>query len=373
VIDFSSSFEVDPGDVDFSATAMGPDTPMFYARWQNPTVQECEIALADLEGAEAALCFASGMAAISGVLLHSLSAGDHVILPEICYAGVAEFGHDTLPRLGIDVDRVDMSDLDAVAKAMRANTKLVHVETPCNPTLALTDIKAIARIAHAGGAKLSVDATVASPISTRACDFGADYAIHSLTKYISGHGDVLGGVVSGAASLIGDLRKDVGVHLGASMHPMAAWLTMRSLTTLSARLALHEKNALAVAQHLQNHPAVGRVNYPGLEDHPQHDLAKAQMSNFSGLLSFSIKGDPAQVLDRIASAKHIKHAISLGKPQTLVFYLPTDALQSNAFRLSPEGLDRLKSIAGEGVLRLSVGLEPVSEIITDLEMLLDPA
>lgn len=366
----STSFEVDPGSVDFSATAMGPDTPLFYARWQSPTVRECEQALAELEGTEAALCFASGMAAITGVMLHVLSAGDHLVLPEVCYAGVAEFARDTLSRFGIEVTRADTTDLDAVARSIRHNTKLVHIETPCNPTLALADVAAIGRLARKAGAQLSVDGTIASPIATRAIELGADYSIHSLTKYLSGHGDVLGGVVSGTSEAIDALRKDVGIHLGASLHPMSAWLTLRSLPTLRARMALHEANAVRVADFLATHPNVDRVNYPGLASHPQRSLAERQMATTSGLLSFSTVTSPERVLGRLQDARTITHAISLGKAHTLLFYLPTEALQQNAYRLDPNGLARLRKQVGDGVFRLSVGLEDADAIIADLETLL---
>lgn len=370
-LDLSSSFQVDPTQVGFSAMDLQTDAPLFYARWQNPTVAECEVALACLEQAEASLCFASGMAAISAVLLQHLSAGDHVILPNVCYAAVLELGHDTLPRFGIDVSFVDTSDLDTVAAAFRPNTRLLHLELPNNPILRLCDLPALCELAHSHHALVSVDATIASPLGVRPLALGADFSIHSLTKYISGHGDVLGGVVSGSQERIAKLRQDAGIHFGGCMHPMAAWLTLRSLATLSARMAMHQNNAQLAAEFLQNHPKVSQVLYPGLPSHPQYALAQEQLSNSSGLLSFCVKGDYQAVQTRLLqNAEVFTSAISLGKSHSLMFYLDSHALQASSLRLPEADFQRYQEWAKDGVFRTSIGLENTEDILADLARIL---
>src|SRR5690606_21234900 len=195
----------------------------FYSRWATPTVDALERKLALLEGGEAAVAFASGMAAASALFLHLLRAGDHLLVSDICYAGVAELARDKLANLGIEVGVADFSDPEDVAAALRPNTRLLHAETPCNPILRLTDIAAIAAIAHDHGAALSVDSTIATPVATRPLDLGADYVIHSLTKYLCGHGDTLGGAVIGRADAMAALRQDTLVHVGGALNPFAAW------------------------------------------------------------------------------------------------------------------------------------------------------
>lgn len=225
----ATSFFTHPDTVGFSANDLNEAAPHFYTRWSNPTLELLETRLAALEGGEAALSFASGMAAISALFLDRLGSGDHLVLSNVCYAGVAELVHDILPKHGIAVTAVDTSNPKAVAAALRPNTKLIHIETPANPILRLSDIAAIAEIARAGGAELSVDATIATPLGTKPLALGADYVVHSLTKYIGGHGDALGGAVIGRQERIAALRKGSLIHLGGSLSPFAAWLILRGL------------------------------------------------------------------------------------------------------------------------------------------------
>ncbi|MFL5354898.1 trans-sulfuration enzyme family protein [Archangium sp.] len=368
----STTFRAHPEGVGFSAVDMGEESPYFYARWSTPTVRTLERRLAELEGGEDALCFASGMAAITGLLLHLLGPGDHLVISDVCYAGAAEFVRGKLRRFGVEVSPVDTSDLEQVRAALRPNTRLVYIETPCNPILKLTDVAAVASLAHGAGARLAVDATLATPIGQQPLALGADLVIHSLTKYIGGHGDVLGGVVVGRRSELAALRQDSLIHLGAVLNPFPAWLILRSLATLPQRMAAHESTARAVASFLESHSRVHHVLYPGLASHPQAELARAQLRNTSGMIAFQADNGPA-VARRLADRlKVVKYAVSLGKPHSLVFYLPTEDLQRTSFQLSPELLERYRAWAGDGIFRLSIGLEAPADLIRDLEQALAP-
>ncbi|HEX8821163.1 MAG TPA: aminotransferase class V-fold PLP-dependent enzyme [Archangium sp.] len=337
-----------------------------------PTVRTLEKRLADLEGGEDALCFASGMAAITGLLLHLLKSGDHLVLSDVCYAGAAEFARGMLRRYGVEVTPVDTSDLEQVRAALRPNTRLVYIETPCNPILKLTDVEAVATLAHQAGARLVVDSTIATPIGLQPLSLGADFVIHSLTKYIGGHGDVLGGVVVGRSNELAALRQDALIHLGAVLSPFPAWLILRSLATLPQRMAAHAATALEVAMFLETHPRVRRVIYPGLDSHPQAELARRQLRNTSGMISFQVEDGPAVARRLAERMKVVKYAVSLGKPHSLVFYLPTEDLQRTSFQLPPDLLARYRDWAGEGIFRLSIGLEAPRDIIRDLEQALAP-
>lgn len=368
----ATSFVVKPGEIGFSAADMTDDQPYFYGRWSSPTVRVLERRLADLDDGEDAVCFATGMAAISGLLLHLLRAGDHAIVSEICYAGVAELGRDGLRRLGIEVTFADLSELDEVRAAVRPNTRLVYAETPVNPILRLADVEALAEVAHGAGAMLAVDSTIATPIGIRPLALGADYVLHSLTKYACGHGDALGGAVIGNRRAMAALRQDALVHHGGAMGPNAASLILRGLVTLPLRMRAHEEGALRVARFLEAHPRVRRVLYPGLPSHPQAALARRQLRNTSGLLAFVADGGAElarQLADRL---QLVLYAVSLGKHRSLVYYLPTDDLLRTSFPLTGEKASRFRALAGDGLFRLSVGLEAPDEIIADLERALAP-
>lgn len=358
-------------DISFSAEDIGAETPYVYTRWGNPTVDQLERKLASLEGTEAAVAFASGMAAISGLLLQTLQAGDHLIMSDAAYAGASELANDLLPRSGITVTRVNLSDLAAVAAAFRPATRLVYAETPANPILRLSDIQALADLAHAHGARLAVDSTFATPIATRPAALGADFVVHSLTKYICGHGDALGGAILGRHEDIAKIRQGTGIHFGGVLSPFNAWLILRGLATLPLRMRAHAENALAVAQFLESHPKVTRVIYPGLESHPQHELARRQMDNFSGMLTFQTK-DGRETARKLAKQLEIIHyAVSLGHQRSLVFYLPTDDLLRTSFHMDAAQEASYRQFAGDGVFRLSVGLETPEDLIRDLKQALD--
>jgi cystathionine beta-lyase/cystathionine gamma-synthase len=357
----------------FSAHDLTEDSPWLYARWGNPTVAMLERKIAALEGVEDCLCLASGMAAASAIFLTFLSAGNHAIISDVSYAGVAELGRDTLPRFGIEVDFVDMSDLAALAAAVRPNTKLIHTETPVNPIMRLTDLAKVKEIAVQAGALLSSDCTFATPIGTRAADLGVDLIMHSATKYIGGHGDALGGAVAGTRELIGKLRLEAGIHHGGVMSPFNAWLINRGLSTLPLRMRAHQEGAMAVATWLQDHPRVTKVLYPGLASHPQYDLAQSQMKNTSAMLSFQV-GDAAtgQALAEkmTKSFSFVHYAVSLGHHRSLVFWMPSEDLISGSFRLEGKQAESYRSFAGDGIFRMSVGLEDAADIIADLDAVL---
>jgi cystathionine gamma-synthase/methionine-gamma-lyase len=317
----------------FSAVDMTDTTPNFYTRWSNPTVALLEGRLAAMERGAGAVCYATGMAAIAALFLSRLNAGDHLVLSDICYAGVA---CETLPRFGIAVTPVDTADLHIVSQAIRPGvTRLLHIETPVNPILKLSGIAALAAMAHQAGAELSVDSTIATPVSTQPIALGADYVVHSLTKFICGHGDTLGGaVVARDRERLRQLRQGALVHQGAALNPFAAWLIARGLETLPARMRLHEANARAVADFLRTHPKVAAVYWPGLDSHPQTALARRQMQNFSGLMAFTTKRDGMELARRIAERLRIfAYAVSLGKTTSLLFYLPTNEILRTSFRL----------------------------------------
>lgn len=369
----ATSFFADPSAIGFSANDMASKAPPFYTRWGNPTVSLLEERLTLLEGGEGAVCYASGMGAVAGLFAARLKAGDHLVFSDVCYAGVAELVNDWLPRQGIEVSFADTSDPAAVAAVLRpGQTRLIHIETPANPILKLTDIATMATLAHDIGAELSVDSTIATPIATQPLKLGADFVVHSLTKYICGHGDALGGavIVKDPAHLAA-LRAGVLVHMGAPLAPLSAWLILRGLETLPLRMEKHEANARILTEFLQNHSAVRSVLWPGLAGGAQAVLAQRQMQNFSGLLSFSLHKDSAATAQRMFEEfRTISYAVSLGKTKSLMFHIGTEDILRSSFRLSAASEAAYRDAAGEGVFRFSVGLENPADLISDLEHVL---
>lgn len=362
----STTFVLDEAGGSFSGLCSGGDERYVYSRWANPTVHQLEAKLASLEGAEAAVAFSTGLGAATALLFHLLAEGEHMVVSDVAYAGLAELVRDTLTRLGVEVTPADLSDLEDLRRALRPKTRLVWAETPANPILRLTDIRAVAEIAHGSGAALVVDSTFATPIATRPIELGADYVLHSLTKYIGGHGDALGGAILGRAEPLAKLRQDTSIHLGASLSPFNAWLILRGMATLPLRMAAHARNALQIAQFLESHPKVTRVIYPGLASHPQAELARRQMANFSGMIAFQAQ-DAQRVAQQLAERLDVFHyAVSLGHHRSLIFYLTTDDLQKNSFRLDADHLARYRAFAGDGLFRVSVGLEDAEDLCADL-------
>ena len=371
-IHMSSTFVTDEPS-GFSAHDLTDDSPYTYARWANPTVDMLEHKIAALEGAQACLCTASGMGAASAILFTFLSSGDHLVISDVSYAGVAELVRTTLPRMGVDVTPVDMSDLDAVAQAIRPGTKLVYTETPVNPIGRLTDLAAVSRLAHDAGALVSCDATFASPIGMDCIQLGVDLVMHSTTKYIGGHGDAVGGAVAGRADLIARMRIEAGIHHGNVLSPFNAWLIARGAATLPLRMRAHQEGALAVATWLEAQPSVTRVIYPGLPSHPQYELAQRQMNNTSGMISFQVGSAETGLSiaqDMIDRLNIIHKADSLAHHRSLIFWMGSEGMIDTSFQLNDRQAASYRDWAGDGIFRLSVGLEDASDLIADLERVL---
>lgn len=333
-----------------------------YGRTANPTREALEANLAVLESGTRAIAFASGLAAIEGIVKR-LSAGDHVVSEENTYGGTTRMFNRVLSRLGIEFSYVDASDAAAVAAAMRPNTKLVHVETPTNPMMRVCDLAAVAEVTHAGGALLSVDNTFASPYNQRPLEWGADFVVHSSTKYVNGHSDVIGGIVAVKDEELAEelmfLRKSTGAVPG----PMDCWLTLRGLKTLHVRMRQHNANGMAVARFLEAHPKVGTVLYPGLPSHPQHELAAKQMDGFTGMVSVDV-GTLERAKALTEHCRIFALAESLGGIESLI---SVPALMTHAS--VPEERRAAMGIT-PGLVRLSVGIEDEVDILQDLERVL---
>ena len=357
-----------------SATA-----PHAYTRWSNPTLRALEERLCALEapqglpdGSKAgAVVTASGMAAVSALVLTFLSSGDHLIASEVCYAGSVELFGLHLPRFGIEVSLVDTSDSQQVRAALRPNTRLIYAETPANPILRISAIAELAQIAHEANARLAVDSTWASPALQQPFSLGADFVVHSLTKYINGHGDALGGVVLGREEAMLKVRRDMLVHLGGALSPFNAWLILRGLISLPQRMRQHSQNARKVAEFLESHPKVSRVLYPGLKSHPQHELAARQMSHFGGMLTFQLKGGLGAAITVSEKIKLFSYATSLGHAHSLLFYYPSDLYVDPVTYLNTDQKNSIRNCVGEGIMRASIGLESAEDLIADLDQALN--
>ena len=366
----STTFVAD-ADAGFSVEGMEENESWLYTRWGNPTIHQLEQKLAVLEGAETSIAFASGMGAAVALLIHLLRAGDHAIVSDVAYAALSEITNDKIPGLGIRISKVNTADLQAVESAITPDTRLIYIETPCNPLLRLTDIAAVASIAHKAGAWLAVDSTFATPAATRPLELGADFVIHSLTKYLGGHGDALGGVILGNRERLVTLRKKTAIRLGGVLSPFNAWLILRGVATFPLRMRVHEENALKIAAFLEQHPKVKQVIYPGLPSHPQYELAKRQMKNFSGIITFQVENGKEQARRFVERLQIIHYAVSLGHHRSLIFYLNSRDLLETSFKLSTrEQLNSWNAFAGEGIFRLSAGLEDANDLIRDLEQAL---
>jgi cystathionine gamma-synthase/methionine-gamma-lyase len=327
-----------------------PDEAFVYTRNGTPNARYLEERLADLEGAEDCVLTASGVSAIAGSFLTLLNTGDHIISSDVVYVAIHDLLVEDFPkRFGIDTSLVDTSDLAAVKAALTPRTKIIHVETPGNPTTRISDIAAVAEVAREAGALLTVDSTWSGLLSQQPLDLGADLVFHSLSKYINGHGDAVAGAVLGSQELIEQVRQFAVVNLGACISPFNAWQIMRGSVTLPLRLERHSDNALAVAEFLESHPRVAWVRFPGLPSHPQHEVARKQMKYYSGMLNFDIKGDPNQRIEVIRRLKFFTHATCLGHDESLIALYPWE---------EPK------------FFRVSVGLEDAGDLIDDLDQAL---
>ena len=346
---------------DGSAKFAGEKEGYIYTRLGNPTQNALEEKMAALEGAEAAIATASGMAAISSSLMAVAFAGDHILAHDCLYGCTHSLMEEILPRYGIEVTFADLSDLDNVDENIQDNTKLVYLETPSNPTLNLVDIEEVSKKAHVAGAKVIVDNTFMTPYLQSPLELGADMVVHSATKYIGGHGDAIAGVIAGKEEMLADIRMTTLKDFGGIISPFNAWLLLRGLKTLPIRVDKHTQNAMEVAEFLEAHDKVEKVFYPGLESHPQHDLAKKQASGFGSMISFELKGGHSAGEKMMNNVNLATLAVSLGDVDTLIQH-PASMTHAPVPRE-----ERLAAGITDGLVRISIGIEDVEDIIADLE------
>lgn len=349
----------DPSTLSWSGTGAG-----LYTRNTGVNQLGLQHKLAVLEHGDEAVALGSGVAALHAVFFTLLQSGDHVVVANVTYEAVYRLFTDLLTKkYGIQATFVDSTDLDAVRAAMRPETRLVHVETVGNPTTTVTDIAAVAAIAHGAGALLSVDNTFTPPPLFRPLDHGADLVVHSLTKYINGHGDAMGGAVIGGAELIRQIKLDAMVDVGGVISPFNAWLIMRGSVTLPLRMRQHCASAQVIAEFLVADPRVAYVAYPGLASHPQHEVAARQLPNgFGGMMAFAVHGDSHAQNRFVAALRVITSAVSLGHDETLIVHVDGSGPRVAAY--PPE-------FRQFGHLRLSVGIEDTADLVADLAAALD--
>ncbi len=352
----TSTFEVADNEEQLRVTP----TDMFYTRYGNPTVTAAEKAIAELEGTERALVFASGMCAITTPILGLLKSGDHVVAQRDIYGGATKFLGQWLPKLGIETTFVDTGDYEQYERAIRPNTRLLYVESPTNPMLRVIDLRRVAGIAKKHGLITMIDSTFATPINCRPAEYGIDLVMHSATKFFAGHSDLICGAIAGRAELIEKIHS-TRTTLGGSMDPHAAWLLLRGIRTVAVRVQRQNESALLVAQYLSRHAKVRAVHYPFLEGHPQRALAMEQMAGGGGVLSFEVEGS-GEDARRVSEALSLfTLAPSLGGVDSLVC-LPV--FTSHAMIPAEH---RQKTGITDQLIRLSVGIEHVDDLIADLE------
>jgi methionine-gamma-lyase len=336
----------------------------FYTRYGNPNHSQVAEVVAVLEGAERAIVTASGMGAISTLALSLLEPGDHIAVQRTIYPGTTGLVTGLLGRFGVTSSVIEQRDPESLNDALTDRTRLVLLETPSNPLLAITDLRRCSELAHARGALVVVDNTVATPINQLPISFGADLVWHSATKYLSGHSDVSAGVIAGRADLVEAIWR-THLTLGSVLGPFDAWLLLRGIRTLDVRVARHNENALALATALAENPEIVKVHYPGLADHPQHDLARAQMSGFGGLLSFTPTGGGARAERLLDSLRLTTRAASLGSVHSIA--TRPSAMWSN----QPAYDAQQTGEADDGLIRLSVGIESTEDLVEDFEAALE--
>jgi len=349
----------------YTQEAPGQHKGYEYSRTGNPTRAALEECVAALEGGEYGLAFASGLAATTAVM-NLLSPGDHVVAGEDLYGGTYRLFDKVLTRNGgLDFAYADTTDAESVEQALRPETKLLWIETPTNPMLTLSDIQTLSEMAHERGAIVAVDNTFASPYFQNPLALGADIVVHSTTKYMGGHSDVVGGATVTSDSDLQDRLAFYQNAAGAVPGPFDSWIVLRGLKTLAVRMRQHEQNALAVAEFLEGHPQVATVNYPGLPSHPQHDLAKKQMSGFSGMVSFTLKGGTEAAYAAVQKTRLFSFAESLGGVESLITH---PATMTHA--AIPKEQREARGVT-DGLMRLSVGIEDADDLIADLEQAIE--
>ncbi|HJQ34583.1 MAG TPA: aminotransferase class I/II-fold pyridoxal phosphate-dependent enzyme [Pyrinomonadaceae bacterium] len=359
----TTTFSADSSE-HFAEIASAVRPAEFYTRYGNPTHKEVEATLVALEGGEAALLTSSGMGAIFTALMSVLRAGDHVVAQTNHYAGAMTLFEDLPAHFGVEVTLVDQTRTEEFAEAMRPNTRVVYAESPTNPLMQVTDLRAVAELARARGATTIVDNTFATPVNQRPLEFGFDAVVHSATKYLGGHSDLTAGVIVSSREFI-ERAWHFSLLAGSILSPFDGWLLLRGLRTLGLRVERHNSNALALARFLETRPEVARVNYPGLETHPQHALARAQMSGFTGMLSAELRGGFEAAERFISRLRLATNAASLGGTETLIVH-PAAMWRGymTAEQLRAKGLS-------DSLVRISVGVEDERDLITDFARALD--
>ena len=355
----TSTFAHEDGPA-FAARAMEPMSTAFYTRYGNPTLQHAAAVIAELEKAETGLVFASGVGAASTTALGLLKAGDHVVAQRVLYTGNQGLLREVLAKFGVSTTFVDQDDIGAFEAAITPNTRLIWVETPSNPLLKLTDLSAIAKLARKHGILTLCDNTVATPINQRPIELGIDMVLHSATKAMGGHSDIIAGAIAGRRELLEQIWA-ASIVIGATLGPIDGWLLLRGLRTLPLRCKQLDKNALSVAEYLAKHPRVSNVFYPGLKSHKQYDLAVRQMKGFGCLLSFEIDGDAEMAERFIGNLRHVTRAVSLGSYDSLI------ARPGAVWSVHADPAKLLAAGISQSLLRLSVGIENEDDLIADLD------
>jgi cystathionine gamma-synthase len=352
-------------DIDtWHRVALGKEEGHIYSRNTNPTVRAFEDKVKLLEGAEAATSFASGMAAISNTLGTFLKSGDRIVSIKDSYGGTNVIFNEFMPPLGIDVVLCDTNNNDQIEKEINNGCKILYIETPTNPTIKITDIKRLSSVAKNVDALVIVDNTFATPINQNPLELGADIVLHSASKYLGGHADALGGVVCGSKDLVDKVYHYREIN-GAALSPMDAYSFIRGMKTLKLRIQRQNENAMSVARFLDQHPLVEKVNYPGLESHPGHEIAKQQMSGFGGMLSFSVKGGLDAIKRFLPNLQYAHMAANLGCVETVV----GPPLTTSHVECTQE--ERAAAGIPEGLVRYSTGIEDIEDLINDLDQALE--
>lgn len=359
----TSTFRAESGER-FAALVANPRAENFYTRYGNPNARQAERTIAALENAEDCLLLGSGMSAIFCAILCDLEAGDHVVAQTNLYASTATLLRELLPRYQIACTFVDQTNVEDFRRAINEQTKLIHIESPSNPTMTLTDIGAVAEVARAQRIRTVIDSTFATPVNQQPICLGIDAVVHSATKFLGGHSDLVAGAIVSSKEFI-QKAWHFAVTTGATASPFDAWLLLRGLRTLPLRVERHNHNALRLARFLETHAGVARVFYPGLESHAQHALAQKQMRGFTGVLSLELKGGFAAAETLIKNLKLATYAASLGGFETLVVH--PAAMWAQA--LTEEQLSEMNVSAG--LVRVSVGLEDVTDLIADFRQALE--
>ncbi len=353
-------------DVDHGARLFKDEEQGYiYTRLGNPTIDLLAKKMALLESAEAGLIFASGMAAVFTTVLTCCKNGDHIISDKVIYGGSYGLFQNVLPKIGVSLTFVDTTNDREIISNIKPNTKLIFIESPANPTLKINDIEHISQIAHKHKIMLCVDNTFATPYLQRPIELGADVVLHSATKYLGGHGDLIGGIVVGKKNFMKIMADEIAKDVGGCISPFNAWLILRGLKTLAVRMERHCANAMILARFLKSHPKVDKVYYPGFEDHPGHSIAKKQMRLFGGMLGFDLKGGKEAGKVLMNSVKLCTLAVSLGDTDTLIEH-PASMTHST---YTEEEL--IKAGINPGFVRMSVGIESVEDLIDDLKQALE--